>query len=311
MTGASRTAEIGREMSSIHAWQIDAWLERLQTESRASKHTLGAYGRDLREFATAPGSMKNPAAVTTEQVRAHVARLHRKGLAPKTVARKLSAIRSYFNHELAEDRVCSNPADGISAPRSARRLPEVLDPDQVQHLLAADEQDPIAIRDLAIMELLYSSGLRLSELADCDLGDLDLEQGLVRVTGKGRKTRITPVGNEARESIRRWLQVRRELPTDDTPALFTTLRGKRLSPRAVQARLAVWKKKRGLPSRLHPHMLRHSFASHLLESSGELRAVQEMLGHADISTTQIYTHLDYQHLARVYDSSHPRARKKD
>lgn len=291
--------------------QVEAWLEQLRTESRASAHTLDAYQRDLRQFATLNPHIHDIAEIRAEHIRVHVGHLHRAGLAAKSIARKLSAIRSFLNHGLANGLVRSNPAEEIAAPRSERRLPEALDPDQLQHLLENDDPGPIALRDTAIMELLYASGLRLSELVGCNLLDLDLGQGLVRVTGKGRKTRLVPFGGPARNALRRWLTVRNQFASQDEPALFVGQRGSRLQARSVQARLAHWQQKRALTGRLHPHMLRHSFASHLLESSGDLRAVQEMLGHADISTTQIYTHLDYQHLAQVYDQSHPRAQKKD
>lgn len=293
--------------------QIQEWLASLRSESRVSPHTLDAYRRDLLQFARLSPEIAAMSGITAEQIRSHVGRLHRKGLAPKSIARKLSAIRSFLSDGVANGQIPSNPAEDVTAPRAERRLPETLDPDQIQHLLAGagNEHDPVTLRDLAIMELMYSSGLRLSELVGCNVADLDLDQGLVRVTGKGQKTRITPIGKQAREAILRWMDVRCQFAADGNPALFVSQRGSRLHPRSVQARLAAWQKKRALTSRLHPHMLRHSFASHMLESSGELRAVQEMLGHADISTTQIYTHLDYQHLAKVYDRSHPRARKKD
>ena len=205
--------------------------------------------------------------------------------------------------------MAANPAVGIRAPKASRRLPKTLDVDQTARLLDWDSSDPLAIRDRAIMELLYSSGLRLSELLHLEVTDLDLKDATVRVTGKGRKTRVVPVGRHARHALQQWLQIRATL-APLASALFLNRRGTRLAPRTVQQRLQQWGSKRGLPMRLHPHMLRHSCASHVLESSSDLRAVQELLGHSDIATTQIYTHLDFQHLARIYDDAHPRARKK-
>jgi integrase/recombinase XerC len=239
-----------------------------------------------------------------------VSALHRRGLSGKSIQRALSALRSFYRYLLREKIVTCNPASGVSAPKSARRLPDTLNADQAARLVALEARDPLAVRDRAMLELLYSSGLRLSELVNLNIPELDLSAGSVRVTGKGRKVREVPVGAKARAALRDWLAVRTEFARTEEAAVFVARNGRRLGARAVQQRLRQWAKRQGLEVPVHPHMLRHSFASHVLESSGDLRAVQEMLGHANISTTQIYTHLDFQHLAGVYDKAHPRARRK-
>jgi integrase/recombinase XerC len=223
----------------------------------------------------------------------------------------MSALRGFFRFLLREGKVESNPAADVPSPKLPKRLPKTLDVDQIARLLEIDGDSPLALRDRAIMELFYSSGMRLAELVGLKVTDLDLAEGSVRVLGKGSKTRILPVGRKAREAIRAWLGARSDFPGHDLDALFLSRRGQALSARAVQARLREWSRRIGLATGVNPHLLRHSFATHLLESSGDLRSVQELLGHADISTTQIYTHLDFQHLARIYDKSHPRARKRE
>jgi len=291
---------------------IDCFLEHLHTERRLSAHTLESYRRDLSQlsaYARRQG-VADWGALQTAQVRGYVAERHRQGLAGRSLARALSALRTFYGYLLREAAVKHNPALGVGVPKARKRLPATLDVDQLNHLLALPGDDPLVLRDQALMELMYSSGLRLAETVDLDLEGLDLADGTVRVTGKGAKTRVVPVGRQAREALRRWLQVRLALAGAGEHAVFVSQHGRRLSPRTVQQRLDLWAKRRGLAGPLHPHMLRHSFASHLLESSGDLRSVQEMLGHADISTTQVYTHLDFQHLAKVYDRAHPRARKK-
>ena len=243
-------------------------------------------------------------------MRAFAAAQHRKGLGGRSIQRRLSALRGLFRHLQKLGVVEANPAHDITAPKSPRRLPRSLDADRVGGLLEIRDDDPLALRDRAIFELIYSSGLRVSEAVSIDHRDIDLSDAVVEVVGKGSKARRVPVGRYAVEAIRRWLAVRATLAAEDEKALFVSRRGRRLSPRSVQSRLDQWARRQGLDTHVHPHMLRHSFASHLLESSGDLRAVQELLGHADISTTQVYTHLDFQHLAKVYDQAHPRARKK-
>lgn len=306
---------------------IDRYLSHLTQTRRLSPHTRAAYARDLQDlvaFCDRQGRDDWPA-LNAHDVRAFAAACHRQGLAGKSIQRRLSAVRGLFAYLLRQDetdrRVGHNPAADIRAPKSSRKLPSVLDVDQMSRLLdapvsapntAPDSVDPLRLRDHACMELLYSSGLRLAELTGLDLPELDLDGGLVTVTGKGRKTRVVPVGRKAQTALGRWLSVRASLlpPDSAEPAVFLTRTGRRLSPRAVQQRLDLWARRLGLDSKVHPHRLRHSFASHLLESSGDLRAVQELLGHADISTTQVYTHLDFQHLAEVYDRAHPRAKRR-
>ena len=298
-------------MDTTEAQRIEQFLHHLNVERRLSPHTLSNYRRDLeqaRDFA-AGQELTGWRELTTHHLRAMVAAQHRAGIGGRSLQRLLSALRSFYQYLLREGVVSTNPAVGIRAPKSPRRLPKTLDVDQTARLLDWDSNDPLAIRDHAIMELLYSSGLRLSELLHLQLADIDLKDAVVRVTGKGRKTRVVPVGRQARAALQQWLGIRNTLETEET-ALFISRQGQCLSPRAVQQRLQHWGSNRGLPGRLHPHMLRHSCASHVLESSSDLRAVQELLGHADIATTQIYTHLDFQHLAKVYDNAHPRAKKK-
>ena len=245
----------------------------------------------------------------THQIRQFAAQAHRRGLSGRSIQRRLSAIRGFYNYLLREQAVSGNPAHDVSAPKSAQRLPDTLSVDDISSLLSMETRDPLDVRDLAMLELMYSSGLRLSELVSLDTRDMDLEERVLRVTGKGSKTRLVPMGRKAIQALHAWLRLRAMQLAEGEPAVFTGRSGRRLGVRAVQQRVHRWAQRRGLPGDVHPHTLRHSFASHLLESSGDLRAVQELLGHADISTTQIYTHLDFQHLARVYDKAHPRARK--
>ena len=293
------------------AWK-DRFLNHLKTERRLSPHTIRHYARELDSVSRYCDSngLDSWDQLESNRVRRLAAEAHRTGLSGRSIQRRLSALRTFYHYLLREKHVECNPGLDVSAPSSHHPLPDALSVDQVAKLFSDHANDTLSIRDLAIIELLYSSGLRLSELVALDISDLDLDSALVRVTGKGAKTRVLPVGSMAREALRNWLQERHSLPDRGETALFTGIRGKRLTPRAVQLRLQVWSRRQGLPEGVHPHMLRHSFASHLLESSGDLRAVQELLGHADISTTQVYTHLDFRHLARVYDQAHPRARKR-
>ncbi|MGM0593612.1 MAG: tyrosine recombinase XerC [Pseudomonadota bacterium] len=296
--------------------EAQQWLERffgyLQNERRLADNTLKNYRRDLTRLQAycEQAGIENWAELDSYGVRAYVAWRHRKGIGGRSLQRELSALRSLYHYLLRERVVGSNPGVDIPAPRAEKRLPRALDVDQTGSLLAIDDDSPLALRDRAIMELIYSSGLRLAELVSMDLDSVDRSDATVRITGKGSKTRVVPVGRQALEALGRWLRVRAQLADAEQRALFVSARGKRLSARSVQQRLRQWSLKQGLDSSVHPHMLRHSFASHILESSGDLRAVQELLGHADISTTQIYTHLDFQHLAKVYDQAHPRARKR-
>ena len=291
---------------------LEKFLRHLGDERRLSPLTLIHYGRDLAQcvaYCDGAGAA-DWEKLTTAEVRGWVAAMHRRGLSGKSIQRALSALRSFYRYLLREQAVARNPASGVTAPKSARRLPKTLTADQAARLVTFDARDPLAWRDRALLELLYSSGLRLSEIVNLDLAELDLAGGLVRVTGKGRKVRDVPVGAKAREALCEWLARRGQFAAPEEPAVFLARNGRRLGPRALQARVRYWAARQGMEVPVHPHMLRHSFASHVLESSGDLRAVQEMLGHANISTTQIYTHLDFQHLANVYDKAHPRARRK-
>lgn len=274
--------------------------------------TRSAYARDLRElqaFLSARG-VQGWDAVDASVLRAFLAHRHRAGVGGRSLQRKLSAVRRFYRHLLEIGAARMNPALGLRAPRAVRRLPRVLDPDQAARLVTIEDRDPLAIRDRALFELIYSAGLRVSEAVGLDVGALDLADGRIAVTGKGAKQRIALVGRHARAALGEWLGRRGRLARADEPALFVSARGRRLSVRAVQQRIKHWARRRDVDPGVHPHVLRHSFASHLLESSGDLRAVQELLGHADIRTTQVYTHLDFQHLARVYDQAHPRARRR-
>jgi len=299
-------------MSEALARGVARFLASLRDERRLSPHTGGGYARDLAalvEYCTARG-IEDWRALDMQHVRDFAARCHRRGLAPSSIQRRLSAVRSLCRYLLREGELGHNPATGVQAPKGRKRLPTTLDTDTMARLLEFRGDDRLGMRDCAIMELFYSSGLRLAELLGLDLGDIDLRDRTVRVTGKGRKARIVPVGRHAVEALQRWLAERTALAAIGETAVFVGVTGRRLGPRIVQRRIARWARLQGLPVHVHPHMFRHSFASHLLESSGDLRAVQELLGHANISTTQVYTHLDFQHLARVYDSAHPRARRK-
>ncbi len=298
-------------MNTTLAGQVDAFLEYLGTVRQYSRHTLDAYRRDLGRFQgfCEQQQLDDANAVHAAHVRQYAAGLHRAGRQGRSIQRALSAIRSLYNFLLRQGQVAGNPANGIQAPRQQRRLPKALDADQVEQFLKSSDDSVTALRDQAMAELFYSSGLRLSELASLDLDDIDPRQGLVTVTGKGRKTRTVPVGGIALDAVAAWRKVRPEIAGE--PALFLSSRGRRISVRNIQDRLKRRGRATGMHQDVHPHMLRHSFATHMLESSGDLRAVQELLGHANISTTQVYTHLDFQHLAKVYDQAHPRARKRD
>ncbi|MEX0733018.1 MAG: tyrosine recombinase XerC [Steroidobacteraceae bacterium] len=293
------------------AW-IGRYLAHLLTERRLSPHTEAAYRRDL-EALTAYCDSERIAGwkqLDNFHIRTFAAREHRDGLGPRSVQRRLSALRGFFNFLIREKVVDANPAADIRAPKAGKRLPKTLDVDQVASLLERKPTDALTRRDLAILELLYSSGLRLAELAGLDIADLDLADRTVRVLGKGSKTRILPVGKKAVAALRTWLAERQPLAKEGGGALFIGQNGRRLGARAIQRRIGRWAETSDLGIPVHPHLLRHSFATHLLESSRDLRGVQELLGHADISTTQVYTHLDFQHLARIYDESHPRARRR-
>lgn len=280
--------------------------------TQLSPLTVDAYRRDILKLydycrEQGIGEWRD---IEEPDVRSFIAALHRRGKSGRSLQRVLSAIRSFFRYLVAQGTVERDPAQGVRAPKSGRKLPRVLDVDQAMRLMEIDAKDPLACRDKAMWELMYSSGLRVSELAGLDLPDLDMDDRKVRVLGKGNKQRVIPVGRFALRALTSWLNHRAELMGyAQQAAMFVTRRGRRLAVRSIQKRLKHWAVRQGIDAEVHPHMLRHSFASHLLESSGDLRAVQELLGHANISTTQVYTHLDYQHLAVVYDQSHPRAKR--
>ncbi len=298
------------------AW-IPRFLTHLSTERRLSPHTDENYRRDLtvfKRFCERSG-IDDWTQLDSQHIRTFSAAEFRRGQAPRTIQRRLSALRSFFNYLLREGVLKFNPAQAIQAPKAKKRLPDTLDVDQMSRLLSFRTDEHLSVRDKAMMELFYSSGLRLSELTRLDLNDVDLTDRTVRVLGKGNKTRIVPVGRFAVAAISAWLRDRGALDALSKQALgeqalFITEQGNRIGGRAVQLRIAGWAKQQGLGVHVHPHMFRHSFATHLLESSQDLRGVQELLGHANISTTQVYTHLDFQHLAKIYDAAHPRARRK-
>lgn len=289
---------------------VAAFLDQLAHQRQASPHTVASYGRDLRKLTVLAGD-RPLAELLPAQIGRFVMRLHGESLAPRSIARTLSSWRAYYRWLARRGGLQRSPCEGVRAPKQPKALPKSLTLEQTAALLDAPSEDLFDLRDKAMFELFYSSGLRLSELASLDCNQhADLRQGEVRVTGKRRKMRIVPVGRKATEAIDAWLQRRNDIAADGETAMFVGARGKRITPRAVELRLARWAQRAGVGLHVTPHMLRHSFASHMLQSSGDLRAVQEMLGHASISTTQVYTHLDFQHLAKVYDAAHPRAKRK-
>ncbi|MBX2868958.1 MAG: tyrosine recombinase XerC [Acidiferrobacterales bacterium] len=294
-----------------HTEYIDQYIDYLRRERGLSAHTIAAYQRDLNQLYqfVSERHLACWGEITIPLARQFPALLHRRGMAASSIQRMLSAARSFYRFLVSEKAAQHNPFDAVQAPKSAKKLPTTLSVDELNQLLEEHDGSPIALRDRAMLELFYSSGLRLSELAALEYDGIDFSVQQVRVVGKGNKERIVPVGRKAIAAMSEWLSVREDMAADRETAMFVNQKGSRLSSRGIQYRLENWAKKNGLGRHLHPHMLRHSFASHMLESSGDLRAVQEMLGHADISTTQIYTHLDFQHLAQVYDQAHPRAKK--
>ena len=294
-------------MPTGFAQDVANFLTHLKTR-HYSPRTLDLYARDLAQLAglAAGNAVEN---LQPHDIRRYLATLHARGVAVKSLARCLSAWRRFYQFLAMTGRVQANPCMGLRPPKGEKRLPHALSPDEMALLLAGSGDDPMAVRDHAMFELMYSSGLRLSELVGLDLYSVDLDSGEVRVLGKGSKERIVPVGRQALAALRAWLALRPTIAKDPT-ALFVGARGERIAVRVVNSRLKQLALARGVTQRVHPHALRHSFASHVLQSSGDLRAVQEMLGHASLSTTQVYTHLDFQHLAKVYDQAHPRAKKK-
>jgi integrase/recombinase XerC len=307
MTRTTPREPPSRPLARANQALVDAFAESL---ARRPAHTRSAYVRDASVLAASAGELALRD-LSPRELRRLLATLHGRGLSGRSLARMLSSWRAFFRFLQERDpALADNPCAGLRPPRSTRRLPDVLSPDEAVRLVRIEGTDPLALRDRALFELAYSSGLRLAELAGLDLDRIDLEGGEVRVWGKGGKERIVPVGAAARTAIRGWLGARAAMPKGEPKALFLGKNGKRILPRTIERRLAEWAVKQGLPQHVHPHMLRHSFASHVLQSSGDLRAVQEMLGHASIASTQVYTHLDFQHLAQAYDRAHPRAKRK-
>ncbi|HZW24733.1 MAG TPA: tyrosine recombinase XerC [Gallionella sp.] len=290
---------------------LDGYLAWLRNEKRYSELTAENYARDLRRLfeLAADTPLAN---LKIHHIRRFIAQLHGKGLGGRTLARMLSAWRGFYTYLMRDHGLADNPCVGLRAPKSPKTLPQALSPDEAARLVDIPADTPDELRDKAMFELFYSSGLRLAELVnlDCEAMRADIAAGEVRVTGKGSKTRIVPLGSHAIKALQAWLAVRDRLAKPDEAALFVGARGSRITPRVVQLRMKQWGIRQGLNSNVHPHLLRHSFATHVLQSSGDLRAVQEMLGHASISTTQVYTHLDFQYLSKIYDAAHPRAKKK-
>ena len=308
MTGA--TVSSSRTEASAHENPyLAGFLSQLRQERRLSRHTADAYARDVRALLELAGTTPL-AELQIHQIRRFVAQLHGRGLGGKSLARLLSAWRGFFKYLARDHGFSRNPCAGVRPPKSPKSLPKALSPDEATRLVSIAGDDKLAVRDRAIFEMFYSSGLRLSELTSLKSGDVNYSDATVRVTGKGNKTRVVPVGSHALKALKAWMMVRDLLVKQGEAALFVSQNGGAITPRAIQLRLKTWSIKQGLPGNVHPHMLRHSFASHVLQSSGDLRAVQEMLGHSSISTTQVYTHLDFQYLAKVYDAAHPRAKKK-
>ena len=297
---------------SEQAW-IDKFIAHLAYERRLSALTCKHYRRDLGALSAWCDryDIETWETIDDQHIRSYAAAAFRKGLSPKTIQRQLSAARTFYRFLLREKHVRNNPVQSVSAPKGGKRLPENLDADRMARLLDIPGDGPLVARDRAILELLYSSGLRLAELTSLNIIDVDLADGTVSVTGKGGKDRVVPVGKYAKNAVSAWLKERDKLAAAGEKAMFVSQRGTRLSGRSVQSRVEHWARRQGIDTRVYPHLFRHSFATHLLESSHDLRGVQELLGHANISTTQVYTHLDFQHLAQIYDQTHPRARAKN
>lgn len=289
---------------------LDDYLDFLHFERGLSEHTRNNYQRDLKQLLAQHGQTLQ--SITPQHIRRSIATLHSQGLSGRSIARMLSSWRGFFRYLVLHHQFPSNPVIGLRAPKAAKTLPHALSIEQTIKLVELEGDTAIVVRDRAMLELFYSSGLRLSELVGLNLDRLDLNEGMVTVIGKGNKTRMVPLGSKAVAALKAWLAQRPLwlLKQPQQPAVFISQQGRRLNGRSIQKRISDWAIKQGLHSHVHPHMLRHSFASHVLQSSGDLRAVQEMLGHANISTTQVYTHLDFQHLSKVYDAAHPRAKKK-
>ena len=305
---ASVSPSLSEAARSEHPF-LAGFLSQLRQERRLSRHTADAYAHDVRALLELAGTTPL-AELQIHHIRRFVAQLHGRGLGGKSLARLLSAWRGFFHYLSRDHGFSRNPCTGVRPPKSPKSLPKALSPDEATRLVSIAGDDNLAVRDRAMFEMFYSSGLRLSELTSLKCGDVNFSDATLRVTGKGNKTRVVPVGSHALQALQVWMTVRAMLAKHGEGALFVSQHGSAITPRAIQQRLKTWSIKQGLPCHVHPHMLRHSFASHVLQSSGDLRAVQEMLGHSSISTTQVYTHLDFQYLAKVYDQAHPRAKRK-
>lgn len=290
---------------------LDDYIQHLTFERGLSALTCKSYKRDIQLLESLADNTHLDL-INNLQIRRFIATMHGCGLSSKSIARALSAWRGFYDYLIHHKGFTQNPVTGLRAPKSAKTLPQALSVDQAVKFVNIQGDEVLALRDHAILELFYSSGLRLAELVNLDINMLDFSEGTITVTGKGNKTRIVPLGSHASAAIQTWLQQRALIVIDDknANAVFVTQQGRRITPRAVQYRVKTWAIKQGINTDMHPHLLRHSFATHVLQSSQDLRAVQEMLGHANISTTQVYTHLDFQHLAKIYDAAHPRAKKK-
>jgi len=290
---------------------IEEYKKFISFEKRLSPLSIKSYLRDINELLKLDKN-KELKSYTLEDIRKNIAILHSKGLGGNSLSRLISSWRGLFNFLIQQYKFEKNPTFGIKPPKSKKLLPQTLSVDQTLKLVDIKDDSFLGIRDHAILELFYSSGLRLSELVNLKENDINFEDGIISVLGKGNKERVVPLGSFASKAIKKWLKLRNNLTglAYEAEILFLRKNGKKLSPRAIQYRLKFWAIKQGIPENIHPHLLRHSFASHLLQSSQDLRAVQELLGHENISTTQIYTHLDFQHLSQIYDRTHPRAKKK-
>ncbi|HEY1077307.1 MAG TPA: tyrosine recombinase XerC [Fontimonas sp.] len=313
MKATAAAAEAALEPPAFLLPLIDEYVELLRHQKRYSPHTCDAARRDLRALGVycAQARIGTLEQIDLHVVRAYVARAHRDGREPASLQRYLSTFRSFFRHQLREGRMVANPAQTVRAPKLRRKLPGAIGADVLNAALDRAPEDGLALRDQCMVELFYSTGLRLAELQGLNVADVDGRQTEITITGKGRKQRIVMIGAPARSALDRWLAQRADIASAEEPALFVSTRGSRLSRGAIGTRLKAWAQRVGLGANLHPHRLRHSFATHVLESSGDLRAVQELLGHAHLSTTQIYTHLDWKRLASVYDEAHPRAKRRD
>lgn len=296
-------------MSSLLTEQVDEFLQYLKYERNLSVKTQENYQRQLLTICQTIG-IESWHQLTTQHVKQVLANARRQQLSAKSIALRLSSLRSFCKFLVSQGILSHNPAKSVSAPKQGKPLPKQLNVDEVNQLLNVNEDSILARRDVAMMELTYGCGLRLAELTQLNLSDIEANFTQVRVRGKGNKERILPIGKGAKEALREWLKVRGQLVGTDEPAVFVSKRQQRISPRQIAKRMKLWAQKQMVNQQVHPHKLRHSFATHMLESSGDLRAVQELLGHANLSTTQVYTHLDFQHLAKVYDSAHPRAKKR-